>query len=120
MVDDASRIEGTPLPSRDLLTVVGNLVDNALEAVAGTDPPRTVTVLVMESGGEVLIRVSDTGPGLTEVAAAFQRDWTTKTGGRGLGLSLVRQVADRYGGSYDVAAAPGGGAVVSVHLPVPS
>ncbi|MET0422722.1 MAG: sensor histidine kinase, partial [Actinoplanes sp.] len=120
IVDEASRLDGTPLPSRDLLTVVGNLVDNALEAVAGTDLPRTVTVLVVETDGEVLVRVSDTGPGIAErdVTSAFQRGWSTKDHGRGLGLSLVRQVVDRHGGSYDVAAAPGGGAVVTVRLAV--
>lgn len=122
VIDGDSRLEGTPLPSRDLLTVVGNLVDNALEAVAGTDPPRTVTVLVFEAAGEVLVRVADTGPGLAarDVAAAFRRGWSTKEPGRGVGLSLVRQVVDRHGGRYEVTAAPGGGAVVSVRLPVPS
>ena len=122
VVDEASRIDVTPLPSRDLLTVVGNLVDNALEAVAGTEPPRTVTVLVVEAENEVLVRVSDTGPGIepSDVDAAFRRGWSTKASGRGLGLSLVRQVVDRYAGRYEVTGAPGGGAVVSVRLPVPS
>lgn len=122
VVDEASRLDGSALPSRDLLTVVGNLVDNALEAVAGTEAPRTVTVLVRQDGPEILVRVGDTGPGLAaaDVAAAFRRGWSTKDRGRGLGLSLVRQVADRYGGSYDVTAAPGGGAIVSVRLPVAS
>ena len=123
VVDEASRIDGPhgDQLSRDLLTVVGNLVDNALEAVAGTAPPRTVTVLVVESGREVLVRVGDNGPGLPagDVAAAFRRGWSTKEPGRGLGLSLVRQVADRYGGAIDVAAAPAGGAVIAVRLPVP-
>jgi two-component system CitB family sensor kinase len=122
VVDDASRLDGERLPSRDLLTVVGNLVDNALEAVAGTDPPRTVTVLVVEEDGEVLVRVSDSGPGLPEhdVAAAFQRGWSTKENGRGVGLSLVRQVADRHGGTYTVTRRTGGGAVVAIRLPVPA
>ena len=122
IVDEASRLDGERLPSRDLLTVVGNLVDNALEAVAGTDPPRTVTVLVVEEDGEVLVRVSDSGPGLPEhdVAAAFQRGWSTKRDGRGVGLSLVRQVADRHGGTYTVTQRPGGGAVVAIRLPVPA
>ncbi|WP_127502105.1 sensor histidine kinase [Actinoplanes solisilvae] len=117
VVDDASRLGGTPLPGRDLLTVVGNLVDNALEAVAGTEPPREVTVLVVESDGEVVVRVGDTGPGLSAVRA-FQRGWSTKAAGRGLGLALVKQVADRHGGSIDVGAAPGGGALITVRLPV--
>lgn len=119
-VDDASRIDGSPLPSRDLLTVVGNLVDNALEAVVTTPAPRRVTVLVVEEDGEVLVRVSDTGPGLADTSLAFRRGWSTKAEGRGLGLALVRQVALRYGGRYEVGPAEGGGAVVTVRLPVPA
>ena len=117
VVDDASRLGSTPLPSRDLLTVVGNLVDNALEAVAGTEPPREVTVLVVEQDGAVLVRVGDTGPGLSS-ADAFQRGWSTKAEGRGLGLALVKQVVDRHGGSIDLAGAAGGGALITVRLPV--
>jgi signal transduction histidine kinase len=81
-----------------------------------------VTVLVVEADGEVLVRVSDTGPGIAagDAAAVFERGWSTKASGRGLGLSLVRQVIDRYGGSHEVSAAPGGGAVITVRLPVPS
>jgi two-component system CitB family sensor kinase len=125
VVDDESRLDGSPLPSRDLLsrdllTVVGNLVDNALEAVAAAEPPRTVRVLVVEQDGAVLVRVTDNGPGIADTDAAFRRGWSTKQAGRGVGLSLVRQVADRHGGSYRVSAADGGGAVVSIELPVPA
>jgi two-component system CitB family sensor kinase len=79
-----------------------------------------VTVLVVEESGEVLVQVSDSGPGLPEheVAAAFQRGWSTKQNGRGVGLSLVRQVADRHGGTYAVTRRPGGGAVVAIRIPV--
>jgi two-component system CitB family sensor kinase len=119
-VDQDSRVEGEPLPSRDLLTVVGNLVDNALEAVAGTEPPRRVRVLVREDDGEVVVKVSDNGPGMSadQAAGAFRRGVSTKGAGRGVGLSLVRQVAERYGGSYAVTPAPGGGAVLTVRIPV--
>ncbi|MEV4708979.1 sensor histidine kinase [Actinoplanes sp. NPDC049316] len=124
VVDEQSRVDGEPLPSRDLLTVVGNLVDNALEAVAGTEPPRRVRVLVRQDDTELLVRVSDTGPGLTpdQATAAFRRGWSTKPGpGRGIGLSLVRQVAERYGGSYAIASGgDAGGAVLTVRLPVHS
>ncbi|GAA2625796.1 ATP-binding protein [Paractinoplanes durhamensis] len=120
IVDDGSHIDETALASRDLLTVVGNLVDNALEAVTGTPLPRTVTVLLVANNGEVRVKVSDTGPGMTDEAAAFRRGWTTKERGRGVGLSLVRQVIERYGGEHSVAPAPGGGTVITVRLPVPS
>ncbi len=120
-VDERSSLRGEPLPSRDLLTVVGNLVDNALEAVAGVELPRRVRVLVRHAAGEVLVRVTDNGPGLSaeQDAADFRRGWSTKGAGHGVGLSLVRQVADRYGGSYAISPAPGGGAVSTVRLPVP-
>jgi two-component system, CitB family, sensor kinase len=122
-VEDASRVTGEVVPSRDLLTVVGNLVDNALEAVALAEPPRRVSVLVRQEETEVLVRVRDSGPGLTpeQAAAAFRHGWSTKPGsGRGVGLSLVRQVAERYGGSYAIASDDGRGAVLTVRLPVRS
>ncbi|GAA4952317.1 sensor histidine kinase [Actinoplanes utahensis] len=121
-VDERSRLSGSLLPGRDLITVVGNLIDNALEAVAGTPSPRRVAVLVREEDGEVLIRVTDNGPGLRpdRVADAFRRGWSTKSGGHGIGLALVRQVTQRYGGTYDVQDAPGGGAVLTVRMPVPA
>lgn len=123
-VDPSSQVNGSALPPRDLLTVVGNLVDNALEAVAGVaaGAPRRVRVLVRQEEDTVVVEVSDTGPGLTpdQAAAAFRRGWSTKPGpGRGVGLSLVRQVTQRYGGDYGISAASGGGAILTVRLPVP-
>jgi two-component system CitB family sensor kinase len=119
-VEGESTLTGEPVPVADLLTVVGNLVDNALEAVAGTEPPRRVRVLVRAGDTDVLVRVTDTGPGIPadQTGSVFARGWSTKRDGRGIGLSLVRQVADRHGGDYAVTAAESGGAVISVRLPV--
>jgi two-component system CitB family sensor kinase len=121
VVEPDSRLDGGQLPVGDLLTVVGNLVDNALEAVAGTDPPRRVRVFVGASDRDVLIRVADSGPGLdaARVADAFRRGWTTKRPGRGLGLALVGQVVARHGGRCEVARSDDGGTVFTVRLPVP-
>lgn len=74
------------LPARDLVTVLGNLVDNAIDAAAptperGAIEPR-VRVTARAAAGELLLRVADTGPGVAADAAEeiFRRGWTTKPG----------------------------------------
>ncbi len=98
-LDDAETAVLTP---RDLVTVVGNLVDNALDAAAD-DPWVEVSVSGGSSG--VRIVVADSGPGMDPdtFAAARQRGFSTKSGGddlgRGLGLALVAQVVAAHGGA---------------------
>ncbi|MBT2405151.1 MULTISPECIES: sensor histidine kinase [unclassified Streptomyces] len=115
---DSSAVDartGTP-PARDLVTVLGNLVDNAVDALTGI-PGAKIAVTVRPEGDGMLIRVADNGPGLPEGADVFRRGWSGKGEGRGLGLALVRQVAQRHGGSADAAEVPGGGAEFTVRLP---
>lgn len=121
VIEPDCRLDGSLLPSIDLLTVVGNLVDNALEAVAGTPPPRQVRVFVGTDDGGIVIRVGDSGPGLESdrVADAFRRGWSTKSAGRGLGLALVGQVVRQYGGRTDVTRVEDGGTLFTVRLPIP-
>lgn len=104
-------------PARDLVTVLGNLIDNAVDAVAGV-PAARIAVTLRPAGGELLLRVADNGPGLPEGVDVFRRGWSGKGEGRGLGLALVRQVADRYGGAVTAAQGPGGGAEFTVRLPL--
>jgi two-component system CitB family sensor kinase len=107
---------------RGLVTVVGNLVDNALDAAAGTPDPR-VEVELRAEGSTVVLRVSDSGPGIPDGQREliFTEGWTTKElpahGKRGLGLPLVRRFAERQGGSAAVRASAAGGAEFSVVLP---
>jgi two-component system CitB family sensor kinase len=119
--------ERTGLPDRlidprGLVTVVGNLVDNALDAVAGT-PRARVEVELRAEGRTVALRVRDTGPGIPadQRELIFTEGWSTKKppahGKRGIGLSLVRRLAERQGGSARVDAADGGGAEFTVILP---
>jgi two-component system, CitB family, sensor kinase len=119
VIEPDCRLDDSPLPTGDLLTVVGNLVDNALEAVAGTPAPRRVRVFVGEVDDRLLVRVADSGPGLApeRVADAFRRGWSTKSTGRGLGLALVGQVVRRHGGSAEVARSDDGGSLFTVRLP---
>ena len=110
------------IASRDLVTVLGNLVDNALDAVTGR-PERRVAVRFECDGAGVRIVVADSGPGLRpeEAAHVLDRGWTTKTsatdaGGRGVGLALVGQVARRYAGSVQIGDSALGGAAFTVTL----
>ncbi|MGW0413771.1 sensor histidine kinase [Streptomyces collinus] len=131
VVSPDSRLDDGLLPAelsaRDLVTVLGNLIDNAVDAAQGSVGAR-VTVTAYASGSELVLRVSDTGPGVDPAHAdlVFQRGFSTKPagpGGRGLGLALVRQAVTRLDGTLTVAesAADGeGGAVFEVRLPLPA
>ncbi|MER5931925.1 ATP-binding protein [Streptomyces sp. NPDC002054] len=105
------------LPARDLVTVLGNLIDNAVDALTGT-PGARITVTARPDGGDLLLRVADNGPGLPAGADVFRRGWSGKGEGRGLGLALVRQAAQRHGGTVDAAEVPGGGVEFIVRLPI--
>ena len=122
--EDSAVSAGPGITPRDLVTVVGNLLDNAIDAAADGDAPARVTVTVVEEPRQLLVTVADSGPGLDpdRVADAFSRGWSTKTTtaahGRGLGLALVGQVVSRLGGSVRVDNEDG--AVFRVCLPLPA
>ncbi|KDN81679.1 ATP-binding protein [Kitasatospora cheerisanensis] len=123
-----SRIDDGVLPDRltprDLVTLLGNLIDNAVDAAienAALAAPE-VRVTARTEDGHLLLRVADTGTGVDPAAAdeVFRRGWTTKQHGRGLGLALVAQTARRNGGEVHLGD-PGfhdGGAVLTVRLPL--
>jgi two-component system CitB family sensor kinase len=127
VVTDDTAVRATLFDPRDLVTVVGNLIDNAVDAALSGLGPRRVTVTVRQDEAELLVRVADTGPGLApgQLEHAFSRGWSTKPDegarrphGRGLGLALVRQVVARHDGSVEVTG--DGGAVFTVRLPLPA
>ncbi|WP_326572047.1 sensor histidine kinase [Actinacidiphila glaucinigra] len=117
-VSPATLLPDRVVDPRDLVTVLGNLIDNALDAARSL-----VEVELRAEGTTVVLRVSDDGPGVPPEAREriFAEGWTTKRSpahrGRGLGLALVRRLAERYGGMARVTARAGGGAVFTVVLP---
>jgi len=111
----------------DLLTVVGNLVDNAIEAC---DLGGTVDVLIDQEVGEgpltaITIEVSDDGSGIPidQRALVFEPGVSTKapTAGsgahrRGIGLALVARIVERHDGTATISERPGGGTIVRAIL----
>ncbi|MDO0936722.1 sensor histidine kinase [Streptomyces sp. DG2A-72] len=113
------------LPARDLVTILGNLIDNAVDAAQGSVRARVTVTAYTEGGSELVLRVCDTGAGVDPAHAedVFQRGFSTKPagpGGRGLGLALVRQAVTRHEGELTVTEAAGGGAQFQVRLPLNS
>ncbi len=100
------------LPPVDGVSVVGNLIDNALDAAAAGAEPRWVRVeLAPASRGALSIVVSDSGTGIPADIAdrIWEHGFSTKpagANGRGVGLALVRSIVDGAGGSVEIAASP--------------
>jgi two-component system, CitB family, sensor kinase len=102
-----SRMDQPRSRAADIMSILGNLIDNALEALAGRPDPRVVTVAISDANG-VHIRVTDTGPGIAadDPSVVFQDGWSTKAQRdglrRGLGLALVHRIVRRSGGTIEV------------------
>lgn len=113
----------------DLVTVIGNLLDNAVEASAngGWITASINARMTDDDGSELVISVADTGEGIPPELRerVFFSGYSSKTvlpgavsTGRGIGLTLVKRIAERHGGSVSVDTGAGGGALITVHLPV--
>ena len=111
--------DGLPLTPQEIVTVLGNLVDNAMDACDRDDPWVEVTVSLTDDG--LLVRVADSGGGMDAdtFARAMQRGYSTKSDSdsehHGLGLALVAQVVARHGG--ELTADVTYGSVVTVTVP---
>lgn len=119
LAEDASMPRLDPDLSADVGTVLGNLVDNAVDATASAGGPRVDVRLRMDDG-QVLVQVLDTGAGVEDEAAdrIFRRGYSTKptdASGRGVGLALVQVICERRGG--DVSVHNDQGAVFTARLP---
>jgi sensor histidine kinase regulating citrate/malate metabolism len=99
----SSNAEDLALSGQEMVTVLGNLIDNAMDACDREDP--WVEVTVSQDDGALLIRVADSGPGMDAgtFEKAMQRGYSTKSGSdaeqHGLGLALVAQVVKRHNGT---------------------
>jgi signal transduction histidine kinase len=98
--------------------VLENLVRNGVESLDGGSGAVTVTSQ-LTGRGRVSVAVADTGRGMSqaELDRAFQGFYTTKAGGSGLGLTIVRRLIQDVGGSLRVETEPGVGSRFTIELP---
>ncbi len=113
------------LPERidqeQLVTVLGNLLENAFEAMlAQPEDERRVLLSFTDLGDELLFEIEDQGPGIApeRTEAIFEKGVSSKSGERrGLGLYLVRRAVDKLGGYVTVGSGETGGALFTVAIP---
>lgn len=108
-----------PLPSDLLVTVIGNLIENAFEAMnesADYEAPKELLFGIYSDPGVVLITADDTGCGISreDMAHIFEDGYSTKGTGRGTGLYQVKTMVDSYGGTLSVESQVGVGTSFSV------
>ncbi|MFI1561609.1 ATP-binding protein [Streptomyces sp. NPDC020490] len=117
--DEGPHLYADPVRLRQ---AIGNLVSNAIRH---TPAGGTVTLCTRTEGDEVVFSVEDTGSGISgeDLPRVFDRFWRAEKsrsrqgGGSGLGLSIVRKLAEAHGGTVHVSSVPREGSVFSLRLP---
>ena len=103
---------------QDLILIVGNLLENAFDALQGC-AMRTVALEIVETTEEIYISVWDSGPEIPEKLRENILEYgvTTKKDGNGIGLFLVNQACERYNGYITIVSEAGDGTEFTVHIP---
>ena len=115
----------TELPIRgdvvQLQQVVLNLIMNAMDAISGVQVgKREIGVTTIRSGAYAEIRISDTGQGIaaSDLKNVFDRFFTTKPHGMGMGLAIVRTIVEAHQGQISVENQLSGGTLFTIRLPI--
>ncbi len=127
VIDRSTRLKKLPpyLDTGDLVVIIGNLIENALDAVRKATPEkRKVFFSMLDNPESLSIAVRDMGPGIADnnLNNIFERGYTTKgPKNLGIGLYLVKRYVELAGGSIFVNCPKEGGAEFSIFIPkVPS
>lgn len=103
--------------THELITIVGNLIDNALEAV--TNCEKKQVEVEIQYGNTLIITVQDTGKGIQEkeIEALFTKGYSTKGDNRGYGLYLVKESIQRINGEIHMHSLVGKGTTITIEIP---
>ena len=116
-LDLAGDLPRAHLDDKAAQRAVANVIKNAHEAAP--DEGGRIAVSTDLAGGFVRVTVADNGPGIPEEKRGRMfEEFTTKTGGTGLGLLVVKKVMDQHRGEVAIESAPGGGTAVTLGFPV--
>ncbi len=115
-LDDSSYISDTPGISDTVNLILGNLLENALEELAGRSGGE-IKILLKEGRGSIEIAVEDNGDGIPDGEKVFLRGVSSKGSDRGLGLYLIREKIDELNGKMTLSSVPGA-TVFHITLPV--
>ncbi|ABR49117.1 signal transduction histidine kinase regulating citrate/malate metabolism [Alkaliphilus metalliredigens QYMF] len=91
--------------SNTLITIIGNLIENAMDAVSNSrEEDKTIDISIRESLENIRIEVKDVGVGIEEKDRPyiFDRGFSTKEGSRGIGLALIKEMVENLGGNITV------------------
>ena len=122
-LDPESRMIDIPkkINREKIVTILGNLLENALEAAQeNTSGKRTVLLSMTDFGNDLIFEVEDSGSGIEDesVDLSLQHGFTTKSGtGRGIGLSLVHENLKYLGGHLTVVRSSLGGMRFTIYIP---
>lgn len=93
------------IPTGDLITIIGNLIENSMDAMDKANSEiKELSVGIYSEKGNLLIKVSDSGPGIPEdlMENLFEKGVTTKGEGRGIGLYVINNLVRKFGGTITV------------------
>jgi sensor histidine kinase regulating citrate/malate metabolism len=120
-IDPLSSLNHTqaPFTGGDMVLILGNLIENAMDAVAPLQDKK-IKVGVYDTGGEVVVKVTNSGPGIGPELGEriYERGVTTKQGARGYGLALVAVKLRDLGGSIHFNNLPQTGVEFIVTIPL--
>ena len=111
----------TYLPSDCYITLVGNLLENAIDELNHGDyPVKQIELGIYSEEGHTTIICDDTGGGIPEdiLFSIYDRHTTTKGPGHGSGFYLMKQIVDRYEGTFHIDTEIGEGTSIEIILPI--